>query len=182
MSRRSPILEKESRPSFSRATRMALSYLALFVFTAFALYPISRIVMIALRPGDQLLSTSLAPIPAGATLANFQTLLFHTPFLRWLGNSTLIALAVTITRRFILSTTNPPGPSLAGLPRAFATAFPLAPGMQGRALAILRPSGKAEFENHVVDVVTEGDFIAPETPVAIVSTDGMRVVVKGVAT
>jgi membrane-bound serine protease (ClpP class) len=67
------------------------------------------------------------------------------------------------------------------VPRSFATALALAPGMQGRALTILRPSGKAEFENHVVDVVTEGEFVAPETPVAIVSTDGMRVVVKGVA-
>ncbi len=97
MSRRSPVLAAESRPSLSRGARMALSYLALFVFTAFALYPISRIVTIALRPGDQLLSSSLAFIPHGATLANFRTLIFETLFLRWLGNSLLIALAVTIT-------------------------------------------------------------------------------------
>ncbi len=87
----------------------------------------------------------------------------------------------SIYRRFILSTTNPPGPSLAGAPRSFATALPLTPGMRGRSLTILRPSGKAEFESHVVDVVTEGEFIAPETPVAIVSTDGMRVVVRRIA-
>ncbi|HXA09062.1 MAG TPA: hypothetical protein VNW28_03710 [Chthoniobacterales bacterium] len=87
----------------------------------------------------------------------------------------------SIYRRFILSTTNPPGPSLAGAPRAFATALPLTPGMRGRSLTILRPSGKAEFESNVVDVVTEGEFIAPETPVAIVSTDGMRVVVRRIA-
>lgn len=87
----------------------------------------------------------------------------------------------SIYRRFILSTTNPPGPSLAGAPRAFATASALTPGMRGRALTILRPSGKAEFDQRVVDVVTEGEFIAPETPVAIISTDGMRVVVRGVA-
>ncbi len=87
----------------------------------------------------------------------------------------------SIYRRFILSASNPPGPSLAIAPRSFATALPLAPGMRGRALTILRPSGKAEFESRVVDVVTEGEFIAPETPVAIVSTDGMRVVVRGVA-
>ncbi|MBA3350906.1 MAG: nodulation protein NfeD, partial [Blastocatellia bacterium] len=49
------------------------------------------------------------------------------------------------------------------------------------ALTNLRPSGKAEFENHVVDVVTEGEFIASETPVTVVSTDGMRVVVKEIA-
>ena len=109
-------------------------------------------------------------------------------FLTFLGAAILIVLLArflpqtSIYRRFILSTTNPPGPSLAGLPRSFATALPLAPGMRGRSLTILRPSGKAEFEEHVVDVVTEGEFIAPSTPVTIVSTDGMRVVVKGVAT
>lgn len=107
-------------------------------------------------------------------------------FLTFLGAAILIVILArflprtSIYRRFILSTTNPPGPSLAGAPRAFATSLALAPGMRGRALTILRPSGKAEFEEHVVDVVTEGEFIAPETPIAIVSTDGMRVVVKGV--
>ncbi|MEO8438608.1 MAG: NfeD family protein [Spartobacteria bacterium] len=108
-------------------------------------------------------------------------------FLTFLGAAILIAVLArylpqtTLYRRFILSTTNPPGPSLAGAPRAFVTALPLAPGMQGRALTTLRPSGKAEFEDHVVDVVTEGEFIAAETPVAVVSTDGMRVVVKEIA-
>ena len=106
-------------------------------------------------------------------------------FLTFLGAAILIVILArylpqtSVYRRFILSTTNPPGPSLAGAPRSFATSLPLSPGMRGRALTILRPSGKAEFENHVVDVVTEGEFIAPETPVAIISTDGMRVVVKG---
>ncbi|MEO7724220.1 MAG: sugar ABC transporter permease, partial [Chthoniobacterales bacterium] len=83
---------------------MALSYAALFVFTAFALYPIGRIVTIALRQGDQLLSSSLALIPRGATLANFRILIFETPFLRWLGNSALIALAVTVTPVALAST------------------------------------------------------------------------------
>jgi ABC-type glycerol-3-phosphate transport system permease component len=60
---------KEQRTAiFSLFSRSALSYLVLFVFTVFALYPITRIVTIALRPGDQLLSTSLAFIPPGATL------------------------------------------------------------------------------------------------------------------
>jgi membrane-bound serine protease (ClpP class) len=108
-------------------------------------------------------------------------------FLTFIAAAILIAILArflpqtSLYRRFILSTTNPPGPSLEGAPRAFATALPLTPGMQGRALTILRPSGKAQFANHVVDVVSEGEFIAPETPVAIISTDGMRVVVKGVA-
>ena len=81
-----------------------LSYFALLAFTLFALYPISQIITIALRPSDQLLSTSLALIPQGATLANFRVLLAETPFLHWLGNSTLIAFAVTLTGIALAST------------------------------------------------------------------------------
>jgi membrane-bound serine protease (ClpP class) len=81
-------------------------------------------------------------------------------------------------RRFALIDSNPPGPSLAGAPRQFATAQALSPGMQGTAVTVLRPSGKARFADHVVDVVTEGEFIASQTPVTVIQTDGMRVVVK----
>jgi membrane-bound serine protease (ClpP class) len=84
----------------------------------------------------------------------------------------------SIYRRFALMDSNPPGPSLAGVPRQFATALTLTPGTQGTAVTVLRPSGKARFADHVVDVVTEGEFIAPQTPVMVLQTDGMRVVVK----
>jgi membrane-bound serine protease (ClpP class) len=50
--------------------------------------------------------------------------------------------------------------------------------MQGTAVTVLRPSGKARFADHVVDVVTEGEFISSQTPVTVIQTDGMRVVVK----
>jgi membrane-bound serine protease (ClpP class) len=81
-------------------------------------------------------------------------------------------------QRFALTDSNPPGPSLAGAPRQFANPLALTPGMQGTAVTVLRPSGKARFGDHVVDVVTEGEFIAPTTPVTVIQTDGMRVVVK----
>jgi membrane-bound serine protease (ClpP class) len=81
-------------------------------------------------------------------------------------------------RRFALMTANPPGPSLAGLPREFATALDVAPGMEGIAQTTLRPSGKGRFAEHVVDVVTDGEFIAAETPITVTQKDGMRVVVK----
>src|SRR6476469_8778957 len=81
-------------------------------------------------------------------------------------------------RRFALMTTNPPGPSLAGVPREFATALDLTPGMEGTAQTTLRPSGKGRFADHVVDVVTDGEFIAAETPITVTQKDGMRVVVK----
>ena len=106
----------------------------------------------------------------------------------------LIAAAIVITllarylprtsiyRRFALMTTNPPGPSLAGIQREFASAISLSPGEQGMSLSILRPSGKARFAEQVVDVITEGEFVPSNTSVTVVRRDGMRVVVKAVRT
>src|SRR5690606_15769246 len=73
------------------------SYVVLLVFTLIAIYPVTRIITISLRPGDRLLSTSLALIPDDATLDNYRELLFETPFLRWLFNSILVSLVVTVT-------------------------------------------------------------------------------------
>jgi membrane-bound serine protease (ClpP class) len=108
-------------------------------------------------------------------------------FIAIVGSFIVIALLArylprtSFYRRFALMDSNPPGPSLAGAPRQFATALALTPGMHGIAITILRPSGKARFADHVVDVVTEGEFIAPQTPVTVIQTDGMRVVVKSAA-
>ena len=84
----------------------------------------------------------------------------------------------SLYRKFALMTMIPPGPSLAGAPREFATALDVTPGMQGTAHTSLRPSGKARFADHIVDVVTDGEFIAADTPVTVIQKDGMRVVVK----
>src|SRR6184192_1542445 len=105
-------------------------------------------------------------------------------FIAIVGSFIIIALLArylprtSIYRRFALMDSSPPGPSLAGVPRQFATALALTPGMQGTSVTVLRPSGKASFADHVVDVVTEGEFIGPQTPVTVIQTDGMRVVVK----
>jgi len=50
----------------------------------------------------------------------------------------------------------------------------------GTALTTLRPSGAAVIEGKRVDVVTEGPFIEPGTPVKVVAVEGMRVVVRSV--
>ena len=107
-------------------------------------------------------------------------------FIAIVGSFIVIALLArylphtSFYRRFALVDSNPPGPSLAGTPRQFATALALAPGMHGTAVTVLRPGGKARFADHLVDVVTEGEFIAPQTPVTVIQTDGMRVVVKSI--
>jgi membrane-bound ClpP family serine protease len=75
-------------------------------------------------------------------------------------------------------TSSPSGPSLAATQREFASASQISPGMRGTALSVLRPSGKALFADRTVDVVTEGEFISPETPITVIQADGMRVVVR----
>ncbi len=80
------------------------SYLVLLLFAFIAVFPVTRIITISLRPGDQLLSTSLRFIPDDATLDNYVRLITETLFLRWLFNSILVAAAVTVTGVALAST------------------------------------------------------------------------------
>ena len=80
------------------------SYAFLTFFAFLSVYPITRIITVSLRPGDRLLSTSLAFIPDGATLDNYRALLFETPFLRWLFNSLVVSAVVTVTGVALAST------------------------------------------------------------------------------
>lgn len=52
---------------------------------------------------------------------------------------------------------------------------------QGTAFSTLRPSGKAQIEGQLVDVVTNGEFIDPGTPIEVVEVAGNRVVVRSVS-
>ena len=73
-----------------------ITHAILIVFTVFAIFPVVRVISISLRPGNRLLSRSLAIIPEGATLESYVTLFFQTPFLRWMANSLVVSLLVTI--------------------------------------------------------------------------------------
>jgi len=53
-------------------------------------------------------------------------------------------------------------------------------GRVGTAATVLRPSGVAEFDGVRLDVVTEGEFLSPGTPVQVVRVEGSRVVVDNV--
>lgn len=53
-------------------------------------------------------------------------------------------------------------------------------GKRGYALSTLRPAGRADFGGEVLDVVTQGEFIATNQTVEVVEIRGNRVVVKPV--
>ncbi len=72
------------------------AYLVLGIFTLFAIFPIIRVISISLRPGNRLLSRSLAIIPDNATLDSYIRLLSEEPFLQWLLNSLIVSFAVTL--------------------------------------------------------------------------------------
>ncbi|MEX1138981.1 MAG: sugar ABC transporter permease [Bacteroidota bacterium] len=86
-----------ARKTYESLLQKALSYTVLAVFSLIAIFPIWQIVNISLRPGNQLLSTTLEIIPSGATFENYIMLLTERDFLTWMWNSTVISLAVTLT-------------------------------------------------------------------------------------
>lgn len=54
-------------------------------------------------------------------------------------------------------------------------------GRQGTALTVLRPAGKAQIGDELVDVVSEGPFISAGRKIEILSVSGNRVVVREIA-
>lgn len=74
-----------------------LRHAVLLAFVAISVYPALNVFSISLRPGNRLRSTDLAIIPADWTLASYIQLFTEQPFLRWLGNSLLVAALVTVT-------------------------------------------------------------------------------------
>jgi arabinogalactan oligomer/maltooligosaccharide transport system permease protein len=87
-----------SEGKIHESKKVAKSYVYLFLtlFSLFSIYPILTVFSISIRPGDRLLSKSLAIIPENATFHSYYELFFEQPFLRWLWNSMLISAIVTI--------------------------------------------------------------------------------------
>ena len=53
-------------------------------------------------------------------------------------------------------------------------------GAMGVAVTPLRPSGKAQFGGQFLDVIAEGDYVAPGGRVQVIELEGTRIVVKEV--
>lgn len=68
------------------------------------IYPILRIVTISLRPGDRLMSSSLAIIPPDATFHNYYSALFEKDFFLWIWNSLIITLTTAVIGLSLAST------------------------------------------------------------------------------
>jgi arabinogalactan oligomer/maltooligosaccharide transport system permease protein len=80
-------------------------HLILIASSAIAVFPIIRVLGVALRPGDRLLDPNFSIIPEGATLDAFHHVLFESPLLQWLFNSLVITLG-TATVGLIFAATS----------------------------------------------------------------------------
>jgi len=87
----------------SPAKRIAI-HAVLILASIISIYPFLRVISISLRPSNQLLSTSLAIIPPGASLENYRALIFERDFTIWLWNS-LIVSAASVLVGFMLAAT-----------------------------------------------------------------------------
>jgi arabinogalactan oligomer/maltooligosaccharide transport system permease protein len=79
-----------------------LIHLVLILSCVLAIYPVLRVVSVSLRPGDRLLSTSLAIIPDDASLQAYITVLTEKEFLVWVWNS-IVVTGATATVGVILA-------------------------------------------------------------------------------
>jgi arabinogalactan oligomer/maltooligosaccharide transport system permease protein len=76
----------------------------LVLYSLISIYPVLRVISVALRPSDALLSRSLDLIPPGASLVNFQTLFSEEEFVLWLWNSFVITVSVSFVGLVVAAT------------------------------------------------------------------------------
>jgi arabinogalactan oligomer/maltooligosaccharide transport system permease protein len=84
-------------PKRKKLLKKLSSHAILILFVLIAVYPVSQVVTISLRPDNKLLSTSLEIIPEHASIKSYITLFTERPFLLWVWNSALVSFTVTLT-------------------------------------------------------------------------------------
>jgi len=85
--------------------KRTLVHLALIFASILAVFPVVRVLGVALRPGNRLMDPNFSIIPEGATIVAFQHVLFETPLIQWLFNSLIITLG-TATVGLIFAATS----------------------------------------------------------------------------
>lgn len=96
----------------------------------------------------------------------------------------LIALVVLFTVSRFLPTVGPAKRMVLAAPDGPSAvteedlALSVSPGDRGQAASALRPAGKVEIDGRLIDVVTDGDWVAKGTAVEIALVEGNRIVVR----
>lgn len=81
-----------------------LIHVGLITAALVAVFPVVRVFSTALRPGNNVLSTSLEIIPKGATLDAFHRVLFDSALPNWLFNSLVVTLGTALVGLILAAT------------------------------------------------------------------------------
>ncbi|GAB4176258.1 MAG: ABC transporter permease subunit [Calditrichia bacterium] len=80
------------------------SYAILFLFLAFAIFPVIEVLSISLTPNASLHSERIITPISEWTLDNYRVLFYEKPFLRWMLNSLFVSVTVTVVGVGLAST------------------------------------------------------------------------------
>ena len=84
--------------------KRVLFHAILILAALIAVFPVLRVFSTALRPGNNVLSTSLEIIPKGATLDAFHRVLFDSSLPNWLFNSLAVTLGTSLVGLILAAT------------------------------------------------------------------------------
>jgi membrane-bound serine protease (ClpP class) len=85
--------------------------------------------------------------------------------------------SIPLFRGLFLSSASPAGPAIAPVVTELGGEAKVAIGESGRALSILRPSGRAEISGRVFDVMTNGEFFEAGTSIQVLAVNGQSIIV-----
>lgn len=71
-------------------------HMVMLVACFICILPIVYTFVVSIRPLNSFISSNFTLIPKGATIANYQAILFDRPFFVWLRNSLILALATVV--------------------------------------------------------------------------------------
>lgn len=103
-------IRKKGPSAFFRTTRgdspfkRLLIHVALILACILSVYPVLRVFSVSLRPGNRLLSTSLAFIPPDASLESYRVMLVERDFLLWVWNSFVITMSTAVVGVILAAT------------------------------------------------------------------------------
>jgi membrane-bound serine protease (ClpP class) len=153
---------------------LTLLAVEIFVTPGFGLAGILGIVALVAGLGLSLLGEGAT---TGAVLASLGRVAISLIFAIALGAALFFLLPRVPFARGIVLTAGLPGEVVAAPPAPTRSLV----GTTGTAATPLRPAGAAWLDGERVDVVTDGEFVAPGTTIEVIRHEGSRVVVRPVS-
>lgn len=82
-----------------------------------------------------------------------------------------------VFNRLVLADADPDESSPGAYAPSFGADHPIKPGMTGSVVTPLRPAGRVQIGDRIIDAVADGDFVDAGEPVRVISSNGFRTVV-----